>query len=327
MKYRFLTFCTCCSILMAAAFIGGCSGAKKQITIAVIERTGGTQYWSQFTRVVREEAERRDYSILWSMPPTPTSYDLQVQMLNAAIARKVDGIILAPSHQLVLADGVRRARAAGIPVVIVDSPIELPPSEYVSYIACSDDAIGYLAAQRISAVLGDRAKVLIIGSSPTLEGSTLREQSLERALKVFAPGSTVVSIRYSLSDWARARQATLDALEADPEINAIFASDEFSTHGVLTALKSLGARKPPVFIGVGEDVDDVNAVRSGIMTMAIIRDSSTMGHLAMTAISDALDHKPVEKIIQTHIVPVNARNIDDKSVQSLLQSVPLPTFR
>lgn len=291
--------------------LSSCRKALHAPVVAVIQSTGGTAYWNSFSDTLRAQVGQYGFTLKWYAPQSAADYEVQAASLNDAIQKHVDGIILTPSHQLVLAEGVRRAHTEGIPVVIVDSPIAVPPSDYATAISCSNDVIGVRAAQYFvnhSASL----HVLTVGASPTLESTAQREDSfkrglqressLERGVQHVSWGSESMQARYSLSDWARARQVTLDALAADPTINAIFSSDEFSTHGVLSALRSRTGNSKPMLIGVQNDPEAEAALRSGLMRMAISCDSASEAKLALEAMQKALKHAPLEKLIQTDIV-------------------------
>ena len=306
---------------MVAVCVGcnSCSTHSRPPTIAIIERTGGTGFWNVFARSANERAQRYGFHLQWSDPQSAADYEVQARLLNDAVQQHVSGIILAPAHQLVLAEGVRRAHAVGIPVVIIESPIAVQPAEYVTSIGCGDDSIGFLAAQRFVAVAGSASRILVMGASPTLQATAQREEALRRALQRASPGNQIVESRYSLSDWARARQTTLDALASNPRINAIFASDDFSTHGVLNALHSVKHRPNLTVVGVDNDIDAQEAVRSGLMSMAIACDSSTVAELAMDTMHDALAKRPVAKLIQTEALALTKENIDSPLARHLVQ--------
>jgi ribose transport system substrate-binding protein len=294
-----------------------CSAQNRPPVISVIESTGGTSFWNLFSQNVRERAQRYGFFLKWSDPQSAADYEVQAKLLGEAVQQHVNGIILAPSHQLVLAAGVRRAYAAGIPVVIVDSPIAVQPSEYVTSIGCSDEAIGFMAAQQFAQASGANTRILVLGASPTLQTTAQREESLRRALARFNPGARIVASRYSLSDWARARQTTLDALAENPQINAVFSSDDFSAHGVLNALRSIEPSRHLISVTVDSGRESLDAVRSGLLNAAIACDASTIGRLAVDAMHDALEGRPVEKLIQTEALLITKANIDTPEVRRI----------
>ena len=303
-----------CKVLSIAALGVGCSSLLScrqrphASVVAVIQSTSGTSYWNTFSDTIRAQTGKFGFTLKWYAPQSVADYEVQAASLNDAIQQHVDGIILTPSHQLVLAEGVRRAHAEGIPVIIVDAPIAVPPSDYATAIVCSDEVIGFRAAQYF-AEHTTNLRILTVGSSPTLESTAQREDSLKRALQRNNSSDRVVQERYSLSDWARARQVTLDALAADPEINAIFSSDEFSTHGVLSAVRSLTGNHWPALIGVQNDAESDFALRSGFMQMAISCNSASEAKLAMEAMQQSLNHQPLEKLIETDIVSVTKADL------------------
>jgi ribose transport system substrate-binding protein len=296
-----------------------CTHRNRSPVIAIIESTGGTSFWRLFSQNVSERAQHFGLVLNWSDPQSAAEYEVQAKLLSNAVQQHVNGIILAPSHQLVLAEGVRRAYAAGIPVVIVDSPIAVQPSEYVTSIGCSDEAIGFMAAQQFTQTIGSRARILVVGASPTLQTTAQREESLRRALARFDPGARIVASRYSLSDWARARRTTLDALSEKTEINAVFSSDDFSTHGVLNALRSIPPSRHLTSVTVDNGAESVEGVRSGLLSAAIACDAGTIGRLAVEAMHDALEGRPVEKLIQTEAILITKKNIDTPAVHRIVE--------
>lgn len=305
------------TVLLLCVSLSSCSNRKRTHVIAVIESTGGTSFWSHFSDSVRGQAQQYGYVLKWSDPQSAADYQLQAKLLSDAVQQHVDGIILAPSHQLVLAEGVRRAHAAGIPVVVVDTPIAVQSTEYVTSIGCSDEAIGFMAAQQFATALGSKARILIVGASPTLQATAQREEALRRALARFLPGARIVMSRYSLSDWARARRTTLEALAQDEEINAVFSSDDFSAHGVLNALRSVPTTRHLTSITVDNGNESLDGVRSGLLSAAVACDSSTIGRLAVDAMHDALEKRPVEKLIQTQALLITKANIDSPEARRI----------
>ena len=310
MSQRFRRLQTLTALLLVCAGLCACSSHKQTPVIAIIKTTGGTSFWTSFADAVRNRAQHYGYVLHWSDPQSAADYQLQARLLGEAVQQHVDGIILAPAHQLVLAEGVRRAYAAGIPVVIVDTPIAVSPSEYVTSIGCSNEAIGFMAAQRFAVTLGSSARILVVGASPTLQVSAEREEALRRALARFEPDARIVMTRYSLSDWARARQTTIEVLSQNPQINAVFSSDDFSAHGVLNALRSVPATRHLTSIVVDNSEESLNGVRSGLLSAAIACASSTIGRLAVDAMHDALTKQQVEILIQTQALLITRTNID-----------------
>lgn len=280
----------------------GCGAARPhQIHIAVIALTGGEAYWVDFQHAVASKAALYGYDVSFAAPQSEMDYKTQADMVRQAIIRRVDGIIVAPQHQLVLASVLRSAHEAGIPVIVAGMTIALPSNEYAASIQLNNREMGVLAAEKVINLLHGKGTAAVIGVSPTLEVTSEREHAFEQELEQRSK-IHVVATKYGLSDWARSRQATLDALEEAPPghpVTAVFTSDEFSTLGALGGLRSLKNR--PVFVGVGQEPDTINALRHGEIDGLVVSSPQQLGTAAIETMHAVLDHRPYEK---TQVEPV-----------------------
>ncbi len=258
----------------------------------IVPKSTGTLEWKTMHAAVRVSAKRCECRIEWNAPESEADYPQQANMVEDAIAHHVSGIILAPAHQLVLASAVRNATQKGIPVIIIDSPLALPPNQYVAAIGFSDDEIGFIAADRIGKQLGGVGDVGIIGVSPTLAGPTAREAAFTRELKERYPGIHVVEVEYGLSDLARSSRAAEDIVMRHVGLRALFASDSFAASGAQETLKHHPERKL-ILVTVSQEGDILNGIRTGLVDSTIAKNSYQLGETAMQTMLEVLAHKPV----------------------------------
>lgn len=263
----------------------GC-GQKPPPTIMVIAPTGGLHYWEIFDREVEAEAAVAGIHAELAAPQSVTDYTQQAQMVENAISKHVQGIIVSPSHQLVLASTLRKAELSHIPVVIVGAPIALSAKDYSAFIGWDEKEAGRLAARRFITLLGGKGEVGVVGVSPTVESSSRIEEGFAEEIAK-APRVKLVSVKYGLSDWARGRQATLDLLSEHPQIGGIFTSDEFSTHAAAYAFEG-NSRRRPALIGVSGESDELRALHEGKIDALVVNDPKELGTRAMQAMRAAL---------------------------------------
>ena len=261
-------------------------GHNQAPTIMVITPTGGLEYWENFDHAVTAAAAPAKIRVELAAPQSVTDYSEQAQMVDTAIARKVQGIIVSPAHQLVLVSVLRRAVQAHIQVVIVGSPIALSEQDYAAFVGWDEEAAGRLAARRFIALLNGKGEVGVVGVSPTVEGSSLIEKGFADEISR-SPQVKLVSVKYGLSDWARGRQAVLDLLAEHPKIRGIFTSDEFSTHAAAYAFDPAD-RKRPLLIGVSGESLELHALQSGRVDALVLSDPKELGNRAMQAMRAAL---------------------------------------
>ena len=263
----------------------GC-GHRQPPTIMVITPTGGLEYWENFDRAVRANAASSGFRTELAAPQSVTDYTEQAQMVENAISRHVQGIIVSPAHQLVLTSVLQKAVNANIPVVVVGTPIALPAKDFAAFIGWNEAEAGRLAARRFIALLGGKGEVGVIGVSPTVEGSSLIEKAFADEI-ARAPRVKLVSVKYGLSDWARGHQAVLDLLAEHPEIKGIFTTDEFSTHAAAYAFEGK-SHKRPLLIGVSDELNEIAGLRAGRTDALIVSNPRELGARAMQAMRAAL---------------------------------------
>lgn len=252
----------------------------------VITPTGGMEYWENFDHAVRTHAESVGIHAELAAPQSVTDYTEQAQMVERAISRHVQGIVVVPSHQLVLTSVLQKAVRAHIPVVIVGSPINLSAKDFAAFVGWDEAEAGRLAARRFIALLGGKGEVGIVGVSPTVEGSSLIEKAFADEI-ARAPGVKLVGVKYGLSDWARGRQAVLDLVAEHPKIKGIFTTDEFSTHAASYAFEP-GSRKRPALIGISDEGNELHGLKEGRIDALVISDPAELGTRATQAMRAAL---------------------------------------
>jgi ribose transport system substrate-binding protein len=275
-------------VLLLGYFVACSSGCnhKQPPTVMVVTPTGGLEYWEDFDHAVKADAESAGIHAELAAPQSVTDYTEQAQMVENAVSRHVQGIIVSPAHQLVLTSVLEQAVQAHIPVVIVGAPIALSARDFAAFIGWNEAEAGRLAARRFIAMLGGKGEVGVVGVSPTVEGSSLIEKAFADEI-ARAPRVKLVSVKYGLSDWARGHQAVLDLLAEHPNIRGIFTTDEFSTHAAAYAFEP-GDRKRPLLIGISDELNELRGLQDGRTDALVISDPRELGSHAMQAMRAAL---------------------------------------
>jgi ribose transport system substrate-binding protein len=302
-------------IIPLTLVVAGCH--RQPPTIAVIMPTGGLHYWEVFSKEVQADANVAGIHVQMAAPQSVTDYTEQAQLVENAISSHAQGIIVSPSHQMVLASVLRKAEMAHIPVVVVGTPIALPSRDYAAFIGWDEEEAGRLAARRFLALLGGRGEVGIVGVSPTVEGSSRIEEGFANEI-ARTPQLKLVGVKYGLSDWARARQATLDLQAEHPKIGGIFTTAEFSTHAAAVAFESAGAHRPAL-IGVSEELDELRALHQGNIDALVVSDPQELGRRAMQAMRVALSGAPTSSwSAQLPVEIIDRQSMEKNSIVSLL---------
>jgi galactofuranose transport system substrate-binding protein len=213
------------------------------------------------TESMQAEAEKRGYKLIYT--DAAGSEAKQIADVDSMIAQGVDAIFLAPRAEKPLAQAVLKAKAAGIPVILlVDHSIAAPGRDFVTFIGSDFIEEGRMAAEWLDKTTGGKAQII------QLEGTVGSSPAIDRA-KGFAdyiadkPDMQIIASQ--TGDFARdkGRQVMETLLQANPGVTAVYAHNDEMAMGAIAALEAAG--KVP-----GKDVIIVSIDGTKDATQAII---------------------------------------------------------
>src|SRR5438067_7054752 len=156
----------------ACLLLSGCrvATATYKYRIAVVPKGTSHDFWKSIhAGAIQAERERGgDTKILWEGPPKESMRYEQQQIIERFASEGVSAIVLAPCDRKSLVPAVEGAIKKGIPVVIIDSGLELSDAlrqsdHYLGYVATDNRQGGVEAARRIIELVKGKpaAKVLM----------------------------------------------------------------------------------------------------------------------------------------------------------------------
>ena len=234
-RFVMLAFCT-----LAAS----CGQPKSGKTVVGFAQIGSESGWrAAETRMARKAAEQRGVDL--RIDDAQQKQENQIRAVRAFIAQGVDGIFLAP----VVATGwdgvLREAKAAKIPVVLLDRNIETSdPSLYLSAVTSDTVLEGRVAGQwLVKTVAGKPCRVVeiqgTVGSSP----ATNRGRGFGEAIAK-APNIRIVRSQTGDFTRAKAKEVMESFIKAEGAANicAVYAHNDDMMIGAIQAMKEAGMK-------------------------------------------------------------------------------------
>lgn len=291
-------------------------GTAKKLVIAVIPKGVSHFFWQTVHAGAEAAGQDLGVEIDWKGPAQETDYNAQINIVEDAINRRVDGIALAPSHRDSLVPIVERARREGIPVTIFDSGIGT--ESYVSYVSTDNRQGGVIAAERLAERLGGKGTVAILGNKAGSLSTDERESGFQETIKQKFPGIHIVAFQYGEVDRAKALDRATDILTAHPDLNGLFASNESSAAGAVRAIRQKGVVGKVTFVGFDASPDLVEELKAGAIDSLVIQNPFRMGYEGVKTLVDKINGKEPPRRIDTGVKLLTRENLETPEVQRLI---------
>src|SRR6185295_13816618 len=285
--------------------------------IAVIPKGVAHFFWQSVHAGADAAGKEFGVEVMWKGPAQETDYTGQINIVEDAINRHVDGIVLAPSHGDALVPIVERAQKDGIPVTIFDSGIST--ESYLSYVATDNRQGGVVAAERLAEKLGGKGKVAILGVKAGSVSTDEREQGFQQTIKQKYPDIQIVAFQYGESDRALSLDRASDILTAHTDLNGFFASNESSTVGVVQAIKQKGLAGKVVMVGFDSSPNLIEDLKAGAIDSLVLQNPYKMGYEAVKSIVAKLNGQTPPRKVDTGVKLLTKENLDTPEMQQLLK--------
>jgi ribose transport system substrate-binding protein len=291
--------------------------------IAVIPMGTTHEYWKSIEAGAMKAklelaAAGTPVTIIWKGPLREDDREQQIQVVENFIGRKVSAIVLAPLDCRALRAPVEEAVRAGIPVVIVDSP--LLSDAPVSTISTDNFKGGQLGGRRLGDLLGGKGRVVMLRCQAGSASSDAREAGFLAVMKAEYPGIQLISTdQYGGITTETAFRAAENLVNRfGAEMDGIFTPNESTANGALLALREAGLAGKVRFVAF--DVNDhlVDALRQGDVQGLVAQDPVKMGYLGVLTAVAVLRHEKFEASVDTGVLIVTRENMDDPAVAALL---------
>ncbi len=317
-------------VLVASMVLPGC-GAKTAAgggEIAVIVKTGNSSFWQNVqTGAMAAQTELRaktpKLSVTFLGAQSESNINEEINIVESAIDRGVKAIVLAPSDTTALQPAVKKAKDAGIPVIIIDSKLDGDPSQYVSFLATDNNAAGQACAKALiegvkAATGSDTGKIAVMSYVAGVGSEVGRVGGFKDYIAANSK-LEIVTTQYSNADMPTALNQTTDVLTANPDLVGIFGANEPTAIGMGQAIKNLKLGGKIVAIGFDGNSVLAGFIKDGTLQAIAVQSSFNMGYMGVKYAYDvAFDKKTIPAYVDTGFLMVTKANIDSQDAKNVL---------
>jgi ribose transport system substrate-binding protein len=291
--------------------LAGCAGRveARKPQVAVVLKALDSEFWLQLRKGVEEAAAvHPELEVQIMAPPREIDIDQQVALLENQVARRVSALVVAPAGVAQVTPVLERARASGIPVILVDT--DAPWSGKLSFVGTDNRLGGRLAGEYLLRQLHGAGRVALLTGIPGVETHESRAAGFREAMAA-APRIRIVAEQPANSERALAMTVTENMLTSNPTLDAIFATNDQMALGALEAASARGraGRIRIVAFDAGNEV--LAQIRAGRLAGAIAQRPFEMGRQSVEAAARAIRGQPVQGRIDTGTAVVTRANVGE----------------
>jgi ABC-type sugar transport system substrate-binding protein len=265
----------------------------------------GNPFWAAVEQGAKDMGAKLGVEVIVVAPPAESDVQAQITQIEDLIAQGVEGIALAPTDPNALAPVVDAAKAAGIPVVFVDTR---GINEGVTFIGTNNEVGAALAAKYLCDTLPAGSDVAILQGLISQSTGQARADGSKKGLTDC--GLNVVAEQTAEWDRAKGLAVTENILAGNPGIKGIFGSNDNMALGASEAVKA-AARTDITIVGFDANPDAAAAILAGDMAATIAQAPANMGGFGIQALVDLKAGKTLEAWIDTGTVLVTKDNAAD----------------
>lgn len=295
----------------------GSSGSGPDYDIVFIPGVTGDDFFHTIWLGAEEEGKKLGVSVEQQAPPKyePAS---QIPIVNAAIAKKPDAIIIAATDAEALQAPLEQAASRGIKVVTFDTTTT-DPSFAVTHVSSDIVEAGRKVGGELVRLTGGNGKLMYIDHAPGVGFAKDLRSGFEEVVEG-EPGLDLLPIQYFDLEPQKANTITRTTLTRNPDLAGAFVGVGFGSQGAVPALAAAGSLGKVKTVGFDAFVQNIKFLQSGKLDAIVSVAARQYGNETVRAAVDALNGKDVPRAIEPKICVFTADNVEDPANEACLYS-------
>jgi ribose transport system substrate-binding protein len=296
-------------VLLAATglFVTMAFAANAETVLLSMKGPGaGNPFWAAVEAGAQEKAKELGVDLVVLAPPEESDVQSQISQVEDQLAKNIDAIAIAPTDPNALAPIVDKAKAAGVGVVFVDTK---GINEGVTFIGTNNEAGAALAADFICKSIEKGSDVAILQGIITQSTGQARADGSKKGLTDC--GMNVVAEQPADWDTAKAQTAMENIITGNPNLKAVFASNDNMALGAVQALKAANILDKVMVVGFDANPNAAESILAGEMTATIAQNPMNMGRFGVENALKVKKGETIDAVIDTGTVLVTKENAAD----------------
>lgn len=276
------TFIASLALFAALPFVS-CSKteSKGKLTIALLPKSKGNQYFVNCEKGAREAAKELDADLKFDGPINADPAK-QNEIVENWITDGVDVIVASCENKESLSTALKKAQAAGIKVVTYDADARTDARSFFVNQATAK-GIGEQLCDTAASLTGGEGEFAII--TGTLTAANLNEwiKYIKEQQAAKYPNMKFVDIKPCDDQKDKAQQEATNLLSAYPNLKGIISVCSPGVPGAAEAVKQAGKAGKVKLVGLGLPSENRAYVKEGVTQAVILWKVQELGYLSVMA--------------------------------------------
>lgn len=290
--------------------------ADKTLSLIYIPKTedGTNDFWTSLIAGVRMAAKEYNVSVEILAPAREQDVERQNELLEEAIEKDPDALLISPSSFTESDELLQRARNQGIPLVYVDSYTEAKLQDLT--VATDNLEAGRKLGEYAAGLVGENSQIAVVCHVKGVSTAVEREQGFREGLGEKA--DNIVEVVYCDSLYEKSYRLTTELLEKYPDLALIAGLNEYSSVGAARAVKETGAKGRVKVVGIDSSQEAVGLMEQGVFQGLVVQKAFKMGYLGVKETVRMLQGEKVKENTDSGSELVTPENMYTSEIEKLL---------
>lgn len=233
---------------------------------------------------------------------------IQMKDIENLITKKPDAIIIDPTDSDAIVAAVELCNDANIPVFTMDR--ESNGGVVISHIGYDAIKSGRIAGEYIAEQLDGKGKIVELQG---IMGTNVAQDRSKGFNEIISANDGIEIVATQVADFDRAKAMSVmeNILQANPQIDALYAANDEMLLGALEAIEAAGRTDEIIKIGCDAIDDTLEVIKNGKVEATIAEPPFFLGKAILNAAFDHLEGKTIEKYVILDNKLVTQENVDD----------------
>lgn len=309
-------------VLVAVALIIGISwytykeNSNKKWSMIYIPKTedGTNDFWTSLISGARMAAQECNVSLEILAPEREQDVERQRELLEEAIEKNPDAILISPSSFDALDELLEKAKKNKISITFIDSYTENNIQDLT--VATDNLEAGKILGEYARTLVNENSKIAIVSHVKGVSTAVEREEGFMEGLGDYS--KNVVEVVYCDSLFDKATELTAELMEKYPDLEMIAGMNEYSSVGAARAVQKYDMENKIQVVGIDSSQEAVQLMEKGIFKGIVVQKAFKMGYLGVKETVHMLQDKNYDKNVNSGCQLVTPENMYSSEIEKLI---------